>query len=176
LERALARLVLPSPDEPAKPSEKACSVRTDLAELVARHPLFAGLTADLATELAGCARNVAFPSGGRLLVEGEPADTLYLVRRGRVAIEVHAPGRGDILIETVGPGEIVGWSWLIPPYRCHFDARATEPVGAISVDVGCLRAKSEADPAFGYALLQRVSAVVVNRLQETRMRLLDLYA
>jgi len=152
-------------------------VRTDhLADLVARHPLFAGLPADLTAELAGCARNVAFPSGALLLVEGEPADTLYLVRRGRVAIGVQAPGRGAIVIETVGPGDIVGWSWLIPPYRCHFDARATEPVGAISVDVGCLRTKSDANPAFGYALLQRVSTVVVERLQKTQVRLLDLYA
>jgi len=150
-------------------------VKTDLTELVARHPLFAGLPVDLTAELAGCARNVAFPSGGRLLVEGEPDDMLYLVRRGHVAIEVHAPGRGAIVIETVGPGDVVGWSWLIPPYRSQFDARATEPVGAISVDVGCLRAKSEADPAFGYALLQRVSAKVVEQLQMTRERLLDLY-
>ncbi|HXY28607.1 MAG TPA: cyclic nucleotide-binding domain-containing protein [Acidimicrobiales bacterium] len=151
-------------------------MKTDLAELVARHPLFAGLPADLTAELAGCARNVAFPAEGLLQVEGEAADTLFLVRRGRVAIEVHAPGRGPLVIETVGPGGVVGWSWLIPPYRCQFDARATEPVGAISVDVSCLRTKSEADPAFGYALLQRVSAMVVERLQKTRIRLLDLYA
>jgi len=150
-------------------------VKTDLPDLVARHPLFAGLPADLTVELAGCAQNIAFPSGALLLVEGEPAETLYLVRRGTVAIEVHAPGRGPIVIETIGPGDIVGWSWLIPPYRSQFDARATEPVGAISVDVGCLRTKSDADPAFGYALLQRVSARLVERLQKTRLRLLDLY-
>ena len=120
-------------------------------------------------------RNVAFRPGALLLAEGDQADTFYLVRRGRVAIEVHSPGRGAIVIETVGPGGSVGWSWLIPPYRWQFDARATEPVGAVAVDGACLRAKADADPALGYALVQRVAGVLLGRLQSTRLRLLDLY-
>jgi CRP/FNR family transcriptional regulator, cyclic AMP receptor protein len=147
----------------------------DLAALVARHPLFSGVPGDVAQLVAGCAHNVAFDAGETLLVEGGAADTLYLLRRGRVALEVHAPGRGPLVIETVGPGAAVGWSWLYPPYRWHLDARAIGPVGAIAVDSECLRAKAEADPAFGYELLRRVGAVLLDRLQATRIRLLDLY-
>lgn len=147
-----------------------------IAELVSRHPLLAGLPGDVVDLVTGCARNVAFTTGDLLLAEGEAADTLYLLRRGRVAIEVHQPGRGAMVVETVGPGDPLGWSWLFPPYRCHFDARALEPVGAIAVDAACLRGKAESDPAFGYALMTRVSAVILDRLQATRIRLLDLYS
>ncbi|HTT86555.1 MAG TPA: cyclic nucleotide-binding domain-containing protein, partial [Acidimicrobiales bacterium] len=113
--------------------------------------------------------------GRLLLAENDPADTLYLLRRGSVAIEIHAPGRGPITIETVGPGAVVGWSWLVPPYRWHFDARAATAVGAVALDGACLRSKSEEDPVLGYALMKRVAAVLVERLQMTRLRLLDLY-
>lgn len=148
---------------------------TTMAELVSSHPLLAGLPGETAAELAGCARNVAFDAGTLLLAEGEPANTLYLLRRGRVALEVNSPGRGPIVIETMGPGAAVGWSWLVPPYRWHFDARALEAVGAISVDAACLRSKADADPALGYALLTRVAEALIDRLQATQMRLLDLY-
>ncbi len=148
---------------------------TRIAELVASHPLLAGLPGDAVTEVAGCARNVAFAPGELLLAEGDPADTLFLVRRGRVAVEIHAPDRGPIVIETVGPGAAVGWSWLFPPYRWQFDARAVHSVGAIAVDAACLRAKADADDALGHQLVGRVAEVLLERLQATRIRLLDLY-
>jgi len=149
--------------------------RTSVAELVSSHPLLAGLPGDAVDQVAGCALNMAFSPGDLLLVEGEPADTLFLVRRGRVAIEIDSPGRGPIVIETVGPGAAVGWSWLFPPFRWHFDARAVDTVGAIAVDGACLRAKAEADHALGHMLLGRVAAVLLDRLQATRVRMLDLY-
>ncbi len=127
-------------------------MRTTLAELVSTHPLLAGLPGDAVASVAGCARNVAFDPGSLLLSEGDAADTLYLLRRGQVAIEVHSPGKGPIVIETLRPGAAVGWSWLVPPYRWHFDARAVGAVGAIAVDGACLRQKAEADPVLGYAL------------------------
>ena len=148
---------------------------TTLAELVSAHPLLAGLPGHGVASVAGCAQNVSFKAGDLLLAEGDPANTLFLLRRGRVAIEVHSPGRGPMVIETVGPGAVVGWSWLVPPYRWHFDARAVEAVGAVAVDGACLREKAEADPEFGYALMQRVVSVLLERLQMTRLRLLDLY-
>jgi CRP/FNR family transcriptional regulator, cyclic AMP receptor protein len=147
----------------------------DVAHLVASHPLFAGLPGDAVASVAGCARNIAVEPNHLLLAESDPADTLYLLRRGLVAIEIHAPGRGAITIETVGPGSVVGWSWLVPPYRWHFDARAMTAVGAIAVDGACLRAKAEEDPALGYTLMKRVVVLLVDRLQMTRLRLLDLY-
>ena len=104
----------------------------------------------------------------------QPTRSICL-RRGRVAIEVYSPGRGPIVIETLNPGAVIGWSWLVPPYRWHFDARAVDAVGAVAVDGACLRDKAEADPALGYELMKRVTAVLLERLQMTRLRLLDLY-
>ncbi len=148
---------------------------TSIAELVASHPLLAGLPGDAVAQVAGCARNMTYRANELLLAEGDPATTLFLVRRGRVAVEIHAPDRGPIVIETIGPGGTVGWSWLFPPYRWQFDARAVVPVGAIAVDGACLRAKADADDAMGHQLVTRVAAVLLERLQATRIRLLDLY-
>ncbi len=147
----------------------------DIAALVANHPLLVGLPGDMASLVTGCARNVAVKSGEYLLVEGGAADTLYLLRRGRVSLEARAPGRLPLVIETVEPGAGIGWSWLFPPYRWQFDARATEPVGAIAVDAVCLRSKAEADPAFGYELIKRFASVMLARLDAAQLRLLDLY-
>lgn len=148
---------------------------TSIGDLVAAHPLFSGLPDSDVAMVAGCARNVVFEPGDLLFAEGGAADTFYLIRRGQVSIDVHAPGRGPVVIETRGPGDVVGWSWLVPPYQWTFDARAHDAVGAIAVDGACLRAKAQADPAFGYALLSRVSTELLARLQATRLRLLDLY-
>jgi CRP-like cAMP-binding protein len=146
-----------------------------IEQLVAGHPLLAGLPGETVAHVAGCARNVAFEAGELLVREGEDADTFFLVRRGHISIDVHAPGRGPIVIESVGPGAVVGWSWMVPPYRWTFDARAIDRVGAIAVDGACLRLKAFADPAFGFELLSRISVQLLDRLQSTRLRLLDLY-
>ena len=144
-------------------------------DLISESPLFAGLDASLIELAAGCATNVAFEAGTLLLSEGEDAETFYLLRRGHVAIQVRRPAGKPIVIETVGPGKILGLSWLVPPYRWHFDAVATEPVGAIALDGLCLRRKADADAAFGYSILQRIAQVLLERLQATRTRLLDVY-
>jgi CRP/FNR family cyclic AMP-dependent transcriptional regulator len=146
---------------------------TDLAAVVASQPFFAGVP-EVATLVAGCAQNAAFAQGERIFAEGDPADHLYLLRRGRVALEVASP-RGPLIIETLQPGEALGWSWLFPPYRWSTDARALEPVGAIVVDAECLRNKAEIDPAFGYELMKRLSAPIAAQLHATQVRLLDLY-
>ena len=146
-----------------------------VAEEVSVHPLLAGLPAEFVGEVAGCARNVAFPSGTLLLAEGDPADTVYLVRRGRVAIEVRSPGPGSLVVETVGAGSVVGWSWLVPPYSWRFDARALDPVGALALNAACMRDKADRDPAVGYALMSRVAGILLERLQATRVRMLDVY-
>ncbi len=148
---------------------------TTVKALVAAHPFAASLTDEQLTLVAGCARNVALPAGEMLCLEGKSADTFYLLRRGHVSIEVHQAGHGPIVIETVAPGSAVGWSWLVPPYRWTFDARALEPVGALAIDGACLRTKCRDDPALGFALLSRVTQELLERLQATRVRLLDLY-
>ena len=146
-----------------------------LDDIVLEAPLFAGLDADQAARLAGCARTAGWKQGEMLFREGDPADAFYLVRRGRVALELFVPNRGALTVETIESGEVVGWSWLFPPYRWHFDGRAVEPVRAIAVDGACLRGKCDADPALGYELMRRFSQVMLERLQSTRLRLADLY-
>jgi CRP-like cAMP-binding protein len=100
---------------------------------------------------------------------------LYLLQRGRVALSAHAPGKGHLLVQTLGPGEVLGLSWLFPPFQWQFDARAVELVEAISLDGACVRAKLDDDPALGYQVLKRMTPVILERLQQTRLRLLDLY-
>jgi CRP/FNR family transcriptional regulator, cyclic AMP receptor protein len=138
-------------------------------------PLFKGLTDEKRTLLAGCAGNVRFSEGQALFREGDPADTFLLIRHGEIAIETFVPARGSITIETLAPGDVVGWSWLFAPYRWHFDARALTVVRATSFDGACLRGKCDEDPALGYELMSRFAQVLMERLQWTRLRLLDLY-
>jgi CRP-like cAMP-binding protein len=125
--------------------------------------------------IAGCTRNRVYAAGEQLLREGGPADEFFVVRHGAVAIETEVPGRGAFTIETLHAGEIVGWSWLVPPYRAAFGARALATTRVLAVDGACLRGKCDGDPALGYDLLKLVATVFAERLQDTRLRLLDLY-
>jgi CRP-like cAMP-binding protein len=149
-------------------------VRT-LDELLADVPALAGLAAEQRELIAGCAMNVTFASGEYLMREGEAADTFFVIRHGTVAIETFVPARGPVTLETLHADDLVGWSWLVPPYRTAFDVRALETVRAMSFDGACLRGKCVEDPVLGRALLERFTAVIVERLQATRLRLLDLY-
>jgi CRP/FNR family transcriptional regulator, cyclic AMP receptor protein len=146
-----------------------------LDELLADVPFLAGLGAERLELLAGCAANVHFAEGEVLFREGAPADSFYVVRHGSIALEIFAPPRGRIVVETIGAGEVLGWSWLFPPYRWHFDARALTPIRATAFDGACLRGKCEDDPALGYDLMRRFAQVLMERLQWTRLRLLDVY-
>lgn len=148
-------------------------VRTLTQELV-EHPFFAGLPEEALALVAGCAANRHLHPGDVLIREGEPADAFYVVRRGRVAVETRTP-TGTAVLDTARDGDVVGWSWLVPPYRWTFDARATGETSVIAFDGECLRDKCLADPALGYALLQRVVGVMSDRIQSARIRLLDLY-
>ena len=147
----------------------------DLEDLIAEQELFSGLDRDALALLAGCAHNAHAHQGEALFREGDPADRFYLVRRGRVALELAAPGRDPLVVETIEAGEVVGWSWLVPPYRWSCDGVVTEETDLVVLDGACLRGKCDADPALGYALLSRVTHVMLDRLQATRVRLLDLY-
>jgi CRP/FNR family cyclic AMP-dependent transcriptional regulator len=139
------------------------------------HPFFAGLDAQALALAVGCAKNVSFHAGEFLFREGEPADQFFVVRRGRVAIEVHDPAVGTKVVDTADAGDVVGWSWLVPPYHWRFDARAVEATGAVAFDGLCLRGKCEEDPVLGYELMQRVAQGMFGRLIAARVRLLDLY-
>lgn len=142
---------------------------------VAGSPVFQSLSAAQLELIAGCGQNTGFEAGDYLFREGGQADTFYLLRHGRVQLEIFAPGRGAVTIQTVDEGDVVGWSWLFPPYRWHFDARALDPVRAVAFDGACLRGKCDDDHSLGYELLRRFSPVMLERLQATRMQLLDVY-
>ncbi|HAV65595.1 MAG TPA: Crp/Fnr family transcriptional regulator [Verrucomicrobiales bacterium] len=147
----------------------------NLKALIQEHPFFAGLDAAYLDLLAGCAKNVQFAAGEHLFHEGDPADQFYLVRAGQVALELHVPGRAVEIIESVPAGEVIGWSWLFKPYLWQFDARALKAVRATAFDGRCLRGKCDANHDLGYELALRVAQVMMQRLQATRLRLLDFY-
>jgi CRP/FNR family transcriptional regulator, cyclic AMP receptor protein len=145
-----------------------------LERIVADHPFARGLNARQLELLAGCASNVRFTANQVAFHEGQEASEFYLIREGKMAVELHAPERGPINILTLGEGEVLGWSCLIPPYRWSFDARAIEPTRAIALDGKCLREKSECDSDLGYQLHKRIAQIMEERLQATRLQLLNL--
>jgi CRP/FNR family transcriptional regulator, cyclic AMP receptor protein len=146
-----------------------------LEHIIKAHPFFAGMPDAFCDLVCGCAKNTHFGAGQYLFREGEAADWFYLIRRGRVALQLTAPGRGAVVFQTVGEGELAGVSWLIPPYRWTYDARAVEDTRAIAVNAACLREKSEADHDLGYEMMKRFMPVLVQRLQATRLQILDVY-
>jgi CRP/FNR family transcriptional regulator, cyclic AMP receptor protein len=146
-----------------------------LETVLAGHPFFSGLSRDDLALIAGCGQNVRFQAGEYVFREGDPSDRFYLIRHGRVALEIAAPGRGRITIQTLGAGEVVGWSWLVPPYRKQSDARAIELTRVTAFDGACIRRKCEADPRLGYELLKRFAQIIGQRLHATRLQLLDVY-
>ena len=147
-----------------------------LEDILAEAGALRSLSPEHRATLAGCARLRVFPSGEYLLRAGQPADAFFVIRHGQVSVLTDVPGRGEVTLETLGDGELLGWSWLVPPYHTRFGARALDAAHVVEMDAACLREKCETDPALGYDLLRIVATVFVHRLEETRVRLLDLYA
>ena len=146
-----------------------------LDALLSEVPAFEGMSPERLELIAGCALNRVFADGDKLLSENEQANTFFAIRHGTVALETYVPQRGAVTIETLHGGDVLGWSWLFAPYRTMFDARALGVVRAIAFDGTCLRAKCEEDTQLGYVLMKRFAEVMVERLQATRLRLLDVY-
>lgn len=147
----------------------------DLGHLIDEHPFFQGLEPELREVLVCCAANERFVAGEHLFREGAEARKFYLIRQGQVAVEVEAPVRKPIVLETLSDGDVLGWSWLIPPHRAAFAARAQTNVRVLSFDAACLRKKMEAQPELGFAVLRRFVPIMAHRLGAARMQLLDLY-
>ncbi len=143
--------------------------------ILPEQPFFKDMDPQLLDIIAGCASNVRFAADDWIFQEGENAAQFYLIRHGKVALKAFVPGRGEVTIETIGEGEVLGWSWLFPQYRWHFSARALELTRAIAFDGVCLRTKAEANHDLGYELLKRFSQTIIERLQATRLQLLDVY-
>jgi CRP-like cAMP-binding protein len=146
-----------------------------LERIVLEHPFFAGLGAEFGEAISGCARNLRFAADDYLFREGEPANEFYLIRHGVVALEIHAPGQPPIVVATLREGDVLDASWLVPPYRWRFDARAVELTRALGVDANCLREKCEADHDLGYELMKRFVGAMGERLRTAHLQALDLY-
>ncbi|MGB8645280.1 MAG: cyclic nucleotide-binding domain-containing protein [Anaerolineae bacterium] len=146
-----------------------------LEPILREHPYFKDLEPRFLELLVGCATNVVYKPDTFICHEGEAANQFYIIRQGQVSLEIYAPGRGPIVLQTLGAGDILGWSWLIPPYRWHSDARALEQTRAIALDGECLRMKCNADHDLGYELLKRFSNVIVASLEAARFQLIDVY-
>ncbi len=146
-----------------------------LDRIIRAEPFFAGLTPEQWTLLAGCARNHRFEAASYLFHAGGAADEFFLIRHGQVALEITEPGREPIVFATLGEGDVCGASWLVPPYRWNFDARAVTLTRALGIDAACLRGKCEADHDLGYEMMKRFLPVFVQRLHATRLQILDVY-
>jgi len=142
------------------------------AAALATHPMLRGMSAGHLAVLAGSASDVAFPAGHRLFEEGGSANHFWLLRSGSVALDLHVPGQGRVRIDTVGLGELVGWSWRFAPYRWAFGAVAASPVQAFEFDAQAVRASCASEPEFGHELTERLADVLAKRLQSTRVRLI----
>ncbi|RPH96410.1 cyclic nucleotide-binding domain-containing protein [candidate division KSB1 bacterium] len=144
--------------------------------LLAEHPLFQGMSSEHLKLLVGCAKNVRFNEGEIIFREDGEADVFYVVRKGMVALDAYLPGHGAVTLTTLTDGDTLGWSWLIPPYRWHFDARAVKMTLAIALDAKCLRTKCENDHELDRELLRRFVPIMVDRMEAVVMQLLDLYS
>lgn len=143
--------------------------------LLAEHRFFKELDESYLKLVVGCASNARFEAGEFIGREGASADHFYLIRHGQVSLQVASPSRGAMIVQTLGEGDILGWSWLVPPYRWTLDVQAVTLTRAIALDGKCLRAKCEANHDLGYELLKRFTQIMTERLETTRIQLLDIY-
>lgn len=145
-----------------------------LNDAIISHPFFHGMKRAHLALLTQGAKETQFEAGDVLFRVGEPANQFYLLESGRILLEAHEPANGTLLVETLGAGDVLGWSWLFPPFNWNFQARAVEPTKVIILNGGHLLMAAERDHEFGYELMKRVAQVVIHRLQATREQLLAL--
>jgi CRP/FNR family cyclic AMP-dependent transcriptional regulator len=148
----------------------------NLERLLSDHPFFVGLDKTFLQLAYGFAKNVSFEAEQFIAHEGEAADHFYLLREGHVALQVYVPGRGAATFLTLGPGEVFGVNWLVPPFRWFYDVKSLDRTRLIGIDGQRLRNKCEADHHLGYGIMKRLAPLMINRLHATRLQLLDLYS
>jgi CRP-like cAMP-binding protein len=146
-----------------------------LEQQLAEHPFFLGLPPEHLALLSGCAATARVEAGEYLFREGQAARSFYVIRHGSVAIASITPHEGLVAIQTVGDGDVLGWSWLLPPYQWHFGAYAVEPTTLVALDAVCVRTKCEQDRDFGFEIMRRFAQVMASRLEATHLQLLSVY-
>jgi CRP/FNR family cyclic AMP-dependent transcriptional regulator len=150
-------------------SESKSQSRAGLEKDVAAHPFLIGLAESHIRLLADCAMRARFRSQEVIFREGEIANRFYLLKTGKITLEsTQEIGGAPVMIDTIGPGDLLGWSWIFPPHIWHFAARAAEPTAAIFFYGTILREYCDKDPALGYELFKRMSEVMMRRLQRAR--------
>lgn len=145
------------------------------ADQIRATPLFADLSRAAADAIAQVATDVRFDAGEMIMSEGEPADEFFVLVSGKVSVEIHAPGHGPMVIDTLAGGDVLGVSWLLPPYQVTFDAHAADDTVGLVVDAKALRERSESDPVLAAALFRSFAVVISQRLHSSRLRLVDLH-
>jgi len=145
-----------------------------LAARVTLHPFLAGMNRTQLALLRECAMGTHFKKRETILREGEFANRFYLIESGRVVLDSGAGSGKPLVIETIGPGDLLGWSWMFPPYVWQFTARAVEPTTAVFFYGTILREYCEKDHSLGYELFKRMSVVMLRRLQAARKQMLSL--
>lgn len=146
----------------------------NLNEAITDHAFFHGMTPEHLAVLTEGAKATEFKAGDVLFQEGEPANQFFLIESGKIALETHEPANGTVLVQTLGSGDVLGWSWLFPPFAWHYQARAIEPATVLVLSGGHLLVTAERNHDFGYELMKRVAQIVIRRLQATRKQLLAL--
>ncbi|MBI1321178.1 MAG: cyclic nucleotide-binding domain-containing protein [Candidatus Hydrogenedens sp.] len=147
----------------------------DLRAQIKEHPLLHDLSDAHIAELATCAVAERFQPGEFLIRDRTPADKFFLIRHGTLSIELETPPKGRLVLQTVHEGDGLGWSWLVPPHRWAFDARAMTLVRTVTFDANALLARFEANHELGYQLLRRLLGMMAHRLTAARLQMLDLY-
>jgi CRP-like cAMP-binding protein len=147
----------------------------ELKQIIAEHTFFEGLGQEYCDLIAGCGQMAVYDPGQFLYRSGSEAVHFFLIRHGRIALELTAPGKDPFRFETLSDGEVVGWSWLFEPHVSPFDARCLERTRLFRFDGTCLRGKCEHDPRLGYELMRRFAQVLVDVFTDTRLQLLDVY-
>ena len=173
--------IVPDPDQSTEVSDKLCSsaggegisISQSLYSLVAQQPFFKGLNADQLQLLTESAMSIQFDAGQSIFQQGSPANRFYLILEGAVALESEMAERSSIPIQTLGPGDDLGWSWLFPPFYLHLSARALKPTKAIFFYGTRLREQCEHDHDLGYEIMKRIAEIAIQRLQATQQRLME---
>jgi CRP/FNR family transcriptional regulator, cyclic AMP receptor protein len=142
------------------------------AATLAAHPFLHGISEDHLAVLVRAASDITVPARHRFFEDGGHATRFWLVQSGQVTVDVHVPGHGRMPVDTIGMGELVGWSWMFPPFTWAFGAVAASPVEAFEFDAPVVRECCASDPALGYEVTQRVAQVLTKRLKSARNRLI----
>ena len=146
-----------------------------LGAALAEHPIFRGLSTSVLGKILDCAVDERFDAGQPIFREGEEANRMYVVRRGKIALEVFRLDPGPITVQMLGENDVLGWSWLVPPYRWRFDARASTPSAACAIDGLWLRQECERSPRLGHEIVKRVMLVMEQRMQAMRLQFVESY-